>query len=261
MFRQKGWEPLLLLCLLNLLGSSNTPYSYNLDSKGTFPQAAQHPEATGMVPAVLGLLVMYVLHRLLSHLTMGYPQELPWSSCCHWQRVYTIQYIQSQSDLSSHIQSQRCKHHNMEKWILWCCFPDSNMALIRNDYTPPTHLSLLCDGYPGSQIQRLAASVVSSGPPYARRCGAAARCWRLCTAASHAGRAATHTRRAAAAGIHPPWFSLSAEARSRTRSGSAFCWLRHQIFMAVCISLQSSNWVLYIQTWLTRSNSSKEWAN
>lgn len=87
--------------------SSNAPCSFNLDSKGKFPSAARHPEATGMVSAVLELPVMDVLHstsyRLLSHLTMGYPQDLPYSPCCHWERRYTIQYIQSRTDpLPSH---------------------------------------------------------------------------------------------------------------------------------------------------------------
>lgn len=48
--------------LLNFKVCSNAPYSYDLDSKGKFPRLAQHPEATSMVPAVLGLLVMNVLH-------------------------------------------------------------------------------------------------------------------------------------------------------------------------------------------------------
>lgn len=49
--------------------SSNTSYSYNLDGKGKFPRVAQHPEATGMVPAVLVLLVMDVLHSTLYQIT------------------------------------------------------------------------------------------------------------------------------------------------------------------------------------------------
>lgn len=42
--------------------TSKASYSHNLDSKGKFLRVAQHPEATGMVPAVFGLLVMDVLH-------------------------------------------------------------------------------------------------------------------------------------------------------------------------------------------------------
>lgn len=69
------------------------------------------------------------------------------------------------------------------------------------------------------------------------------------------------------AGTHPPrifffFFKLVVwGTHTNTHAAPAFCWLCHQIFMAVCISSRSSNWVLYIQTWLTRSNSSKEWAN
>lgn len=79
-------------------------------------------------------------------------------------------------DVSPHVQplsekqTQRGEHCNAAP-------PRSEAvtSLIRNDRAPPTHLSVLFEGYPGSQIQRLAASVVSSGHRFDRRCSAAAR--------------------------------------------------------------------------------------
>lgn len=84
------------------------------------------------------------------------------------------------------------------------------MAVIRNDCTPPTHLSLLCDGYPGSQIQGLPASRGEhGGPSMLAVCGAAAR--RCVSAIAGTGALlapgelprARHAATAAAAGTHP----------------------------------------------------------
>lgn len=62
--------------------SPNALHSYVLDSKGKLPRVAQHPEATGLFPAVLGLVVMDVLHSSsytkYSHSEqLGYPRVPP----------------------------------------------------------------------------------------------------------------------------------------------------------------------------------------
>lgn len=52
-------------------------------------------------------------------------------------------------------------------------------ASLRGDCTPPTHPSFFCHRYPGSQIQRLAASMVILGHRFDHSCSVAA-----CTSAS-----------------------------------------------------------------------------
>ncbi len=55
------WETLLWLCLLKRTHTIQI---------AKFMRMAQHPEATGMVPAVLGLVVMDVLHSALYQPTL-----------------------------------------------------------------------------------------------------------------------------------------------------------------------------------------------
>lgn len=130
---------------------------------GTAPGGDQHGSGLFGAPGD-GCPPQHIILHCSPSSQWDIPKNSPEAPAVIERGGFTKQYIQSPSDLFPHSQWLGCKQCSTQGESLWCCFPDSNMALIRNDCTPPTHLSFLSDGYPGSQIQRLASSTVSSGP-------------------------------------------------------------------------------------------------